>query len=75
MGDKFSSTELVALRTELIESGLDSYQTAEVLQVFLMGHGYGASPEAALDAATRVGGDGFSLQTIQTELDKLALVQ
>jgi DNA repair protein RadC len=75
MGEKFTTSELAALRTELIQGGLDSLQTAELLQVFLMGHGYGASQEAALDAAARVGGDGYSLEAIQMELDKLALVQ
>jgi hypothetical protein len=45
-----------------------------VLQVFLMGRGYGVSPEAALDAAYRVEGSGCSMDVIRKELEKLALV-
>lgn len=74
MGEKFSITEVAALRNELLHAGLDSLQTAELLQVFLMGHGYGVSPDAALDAASRVGGAGCSLEVIRQELDQLALV-
>ena len=34
---------------------LDSHQAAELLQAFLTGRGYGVSPQAARDAAGRVG--------------------
>jgi hypothetical protein len=74
MAEKFSAAELTALRTELFKGGLDSRQTAEVFQMFLMGHGYGASPESAIEAATRVGGAGCSLDAIRQELEHLALV-
>lgn len=74
MGEKFSITEVAALRNELLHGGLDSLQTAELLQVFLMGHGYGVSPGAALDAVSRVEGAGCSLEVIRQELDQLALV-
>ena len=73
--EKFSVPELTALRNELVQGGLDSMQNAELLQVFLIGRGYGVSPEAALDASIRVSSAGCSLQTIQLELEKLALVQ
>ena len=75
MAEKFSIPELSALRTELVEGGLDSRDAAELLQVFLTGRGYGVSPEAALDAAGRVEGSGCSLEVIQKELDRIALVQ
>lgn len=75
MVEKFSMSELSALRIQLIEGGLDSIQAAEVLQMFLMGHGYGVSPDAALDAVSRVGGSGCSLEAIEKELNSLALVQ
>ena len=65
--------ELSGLRSELLEGGLDSRQAAELLQVFLMGHGYGASPDAALDAAGRVGCAGCSVDVLRTELEHLAL--
>jgi hypothetical protein len=75
MAEKFSIPELSALRSELVQGGLDSKDAAELLQVFLTGRGYGVSPEAALDAASRVEGSGCSLEVIQKELDRIALVQ
>lgn len=74
MGDKFSVTEVTALRNEILQSGIDAMQAAELFQVFLMGHGYGVSPEAARDAAYRVEASGCSLEVIQKELDRVALV-
>jgi hypothetical protein len=74
MGEKFSITEMVVLRSELLQGALDSQQAAEMLQVFLMGHGYGVSPDAARAAASRVEGAGCSLEAIQQELEGLALV-
>ena len=73
-GEKFEVSELTALRNELICGGLDSRQTAEMIQVFLMGRGYGVSPEVARDAAGRVESAGLSLESIQVELEKMALV-
>ncbi len=72
--EKFSSGELAALRNELLQSGVDSWDAARVLQIFLAGRGYGVSPEAALDAASRVEGAGCSLDVIQKELEGIALV-
>ena len=74
MAEKFSSGELAALRSELLQGGLDSWEAAQLLQVFLSGRGYGVSPEAALDAASRVEGAGCSLEAIQRELDRVAMV-
>jgi len=74
MAEKFSISEVTALRNELMQRMLDPSEAAELLQVFLMGRGYGVSPEAALDAASRVGYAGCSVEAIHQELDKLALV-
>ena len=74
MADKFSTIELSALRSELLQSGVDSWDAARVLQIFLAGRGYGVSPEAALDAASRVEGAGCALEVIQKELDSIAMV-
>lgn len=75
MAEKFSVPELAALRNEMIQGGLDFRDAAELMQVFLAGRGYGVSPEVALDAASRVEGAGCSLEVIQKELDRIALVQ
>jgi hypothetical protein len=70
---RFSLLEMLFLRQELLQKCLDSRQAAEVLQVFLMGHGYGVSPQGAREAAGRVGGRGCSLESLQKELESLAL--
>jgi hypothetical protein len=73
--DRFTTTELAALRNDLLQGAMmDSYEAAELLQVFLMGRGYGVSPKAALDAASRVEMAGCALPVLQHELENLALV-
>lgn len=73
--DRFTMTELAALRNDLLQGGMmDSYEAAELLQVFLMGRGYGVSAKAALDAAGRVEMAGCALPVLQHELENLALV-
>ncbi len=73
--DRFTMTELAALRSDLLQGGmLDSYEAAQLLQVFLMGRGYGVSPKAALDAAGRVEMAGCALPVLQHELENLAMV-
>ena len=73
--DRFTPTELAALRNDLLQGGMiDSYEAAELLQVFLMGRGYGVSPKAALDAAGRVEMAGCALPVLQYELENLAMV-
>ncbi|HSM88208.1 MAG TPA: hypothetical protein VLT16_18780 [Candidatus Limnocylindrales bacterium] len=74
MGEKFSVAEVAALRNELLQGGLDSFQTAELLKMFLAGRGYGVSPESALDAAGRIEGTGCDVEFLHQELETLALV-
>ena len=73
--ERFTTTELAALRNDLLQGGFaDSREAAELLQVFLMGRGYGVSPEAAYDAAGRVEMAGCAMPVLQHELENLALV-
>ena len=74
MVEKFSAAELAALRNDLLQSGLDSREATELLQVFLMGRGYGVSPQAAYDAVSRVEMAGCALPVLEKELEGLALV-
>ncbi|HTZ96259.1 MAG TPA: hypothetical protein VMB18_07675 [Terriglobales bacterium] len=75
MKDRFSVMELSALRNDLLQGGqIDSREAAELLQVFLMGRGYGVSPQAAFDAAGRVEMSGCSMPVLQSELENLAMV-
>jgi hypothetical protein len=53
---------------------IDSREAAELLQLFLTGRGFGASPEAARDAVGRVERSGCSIPVLQRELEDLALV-
>ena len=73
--EKFSVPELSALRNELLNSSLDALQAGELFQMFLVGRGYGVSPQAARDAANRVEAAGCSLEAMQRELESVALVQ
>jgi len=73
--DRFTLTELAALRNDLLQGGMiDSHEAAELLQVFLMGRGYGVSKIAAIDAACRVEMAGCALPVLQHELENLAMV-
>jgi hypothetical protein len=73
--ERFTATELAALRSDLLQGGMiDSYEAAELLQVFLMGRGYGVSQKAARDAAGRVEMAGCALPVLQLELENLAMV-
>jgi hypothetical protein len=73
MAEKFSVPELSALRRELLQ-GFDSKDAAELIQMFLAGHGYGVSAEEARNAVARAGMLGGSLETFQRELENIALV-
>jgi len=72
--DKFTATDLSSLRSELMQSGLDSWQAGELISSFLNIRGYGVSNHAARGAATRIESYGCSLKCMQEELEKLALV-
>jgi hypothetical protein len=71
--EQFPVADLNGLRDELRRSSLDSWQSADLISSFLSGRGYGVSTDAARIAASRI--ESFSsLQSMQEELEKLALV-
>jgi hypothetical protein len=72
--EKFAATDLTSLRQELTQSGLDSWQAAELISAFLSGRGYGVSHHEARRAASRIELVGCSLKSMQEELEKLALM-
>jgi hypothetical protein len=72
--DKFTETDLSLLRDELMQSGLDHWQAAELISSFLTVRGYGVSHHAARGAASRIESVGCSLKSMQEELEKLAWV-
>ncbi|HEY0306540.1 MAG TPA: hypothetical protein VGB94_00115 [Acidobacteriaceae bacterium] len=72
--EKFSTMDLSTLRSELLQSGLDSWQAADMLSTFLAGRGYGVSSHDARHAASRLEQAGCPVEHIQQELEQLALV-
>ncbi len=72
--EKFAEADLSGLRDDLLKSGLDSWQAADLISSFLAGRGYGVSNHAARKAASRLESHGCSLKCIQEELEKLAMV-
>ena len=73
--EKFSTAELANLRNDLMQSGIDSWQAAEVLHGFLTGHGYGISAQNARDAIGRLIEPARSnLDCMQEELERVAFV-
>jgi hypothetical protein len=72
--EQFPVTELAGLRSQLMQSGLDFWQAAEVLSAFLAGRGYGVNPDQARDAVMRIEGAGCSYECMQMELERVALV-
>jgi hypothetical protein len=74
MHDKFTATEVAAFRRDLLNGGLDWFQTAEVIRAFIVQHGYGVSSERALEAARRIEGTGCNVDSLRSELEKAALV-
>jgi len=72
--EKFTATDLSSLRGELMQSGLDSWQAAELISSFLSVRGYGVSNHAARSAVSRIESVGCSLKCMQEEIEKLALV-
>lgn len=72
--EKFAPHELKTLHDELRQSGLDSFQVAELLSAFLVQHGYGVSTVQARSAASSMEVVSCTLPRLQEELEKLAQV-
>ncbi len=74
MIEKFSMAELSRLRQELMQSGIDSRQAAELVTAFLGAHGYGVNSALVSDVLPRLEGFSCSVDCIQAELERIALV-
>ena len=71
--EKFPVAELAGLRTELLQSGVDSWQAAELVTSFLSGRGYGADPRVVRELVQHLDG-GCSLESMQHDLERAAYV-
>jgi hypothetical protein len=72
--ESFSIADLTGLREDLMKSGLDSWQTADLISSFLAARGYGVSTQEVRLAVSRMESIGCSLKCLQAELEKLAHV-
>ena len=72
--EKFTHSDLVTLRSELLRSGVDTFQAAEIVASFLSGRGYGISSHEARSVATRIETPGITTDSIQAELERVARV-
>lgn len=72
--ERFTPTDLLALRSELLRAGVDSFQAAEIVCSFLSGRGYGISSQEARRVASRIEVPGTTVESIQAELERAARV-
>ncbi len=72
--EKFSATDLMTLRHDLLQSGVDSFQAAEIVANFLTGRGYGISATEARSVATAIEVPGATPEHIQAQLERVARV-
>ena len=72
--ERFTPTDLMALRSELLRAGVDSFQAAEIVTSFLSGRGYGISTSEARHVAFKIEVSGITAQHIQEELERVAQV-
>ena len=70
----FSQEDLEALRRELLQAGLDTWQAGELITSFLAARGYGVSAGEARTVAGRIESASCSLDCMRQELHQLAFV-
>lgn len=72
--EKFPVADLAGLRTELLQSGVDSWQAAELVTNFLSGRGYGVDPTIVREAVLRLEANACSVECMQQEFERVAYV-
>jgi hypothetical protein len=70
--EKFTAGDLATLRSDLLQSGVDSFQAADLVATFLNGRGYGISTDEARGVASKIEGVGSTVESIQAELERVA---
>ena len=71
---KFTGEDVANLRAELQQSGLDSWQAAELITSFMSARGYGLSSDGARSVVTQVDALHCSLESMHRALERVALV-
>ena len=70
--EKFATTDLSELRKDLQQSGLDSWQAAELVGAFLSGRGYGVANDelrAQMTASGRERANAFSWERVTGKVE------
>jgi hypothetical protein len=70
--EKFSSADLLQLRSDLLQTSVDSFQAAHIVSNFLSGRGYGIAPEEARSVAERIDDHDCTPALMQAELERVA---
>jgi hypothetical protein len=70
--EKFTPADLLQLRGELLQPGVDSFQAAAIVSNFLSGRGYGIAPDEARSVATLIDGPSCTTAFMQAELERVA---
>ncbi len=71
---KFTAEDVANLRGELLQSGLDSWQAAELISSFMGARGYGISSDGARKVMVRLDALHSTLECMHRELERVALV-
>ncbi len=69
----FPQRDLTLLRGELMREGLDCFQAADLLSMFMQQRGFGVSSSDARKAALHIEGIGFALAGMRAELERIAV--
>jgi hypothetical protein len=72
--EKFPLAELTQLRQGLLQAGIDSRQSAELVATYLASHGYGVNNDLIPAALLRLEGSNCPVDCIQSELERIAFV-
>ena len=74
MQEKFSAVEVESLRTDLLNGGLDLFQVADAIKVFVAMRGYGISVEVAREIASKIEDTSDSTDFFRKGLESMVLV-
>jgi hypothetical protein len=72
--ERFTPTDLMTLRAQLADISVDSFQAAEIVADFLSGRGYGVSRQEARQAVQRIDCARGSVEHMQAELERVAML-
>jgi hypothetical protein len=72
MAQKFSVSQVAALRRDLLQGGLDYLQVAEIINSFVAAGGYGISQETARHIAMRLKRMHDGVEALHRQLESCA---